>query len=115
MNPTAKHFARWATLGTLVLALAGCATHDRKQNNTLLGAGLGAATGAVLTEGNPLFTLGGAAAGGLLGNVLTSDDRSHNRYKNRGRGYTQTKHHPRKYGPPRHAKKRNASHKRRRR
>ncbi|HZH56056.1 MAG TPA: hypothetical protein VFD96_02645 [Burkholderiaceae bacterium] len=54
---------------------AGCATHDRRHNNTMVGAGLGAAAGAVVSQGNPWYTLGGAAAGGVLGNILTEDDR----------------------------------------
>lgn len=66
---------RIALAGLTVLALAGCATHhDRKANNTMIGAGLGAATGAVVSQGNPWYALGGAAAGGLLGNILTDDD-----------------------------------------
>lgn len=70
---------RIATVSLLVFALAGCATHyDRKASNTMLGAGLGAATGAVFSSGDPLFTLGGAAAGGILGNVLTEDRSSRN-------------------------------------
>lgn len=59
-----------------------------KTTNTLLGAGLGAAAGAVLSEGDPMLTLGGAAAGGVLGNVLTKD--SHRRYSHK-------KHSNRKY------------------
>ncbi len=69
---------RIATIGLLAFTLAGCATHyDRKTNNTLLGAGLGAATGAVFSGGDPLYTIGGAAAGGVLGNVLTEDRRDY--------------------------------------
>lgn len=76
-----------ALVGLTALALAGCATHhDRKANNTMIGAGLGAATGAVVSQGNPWYALGGAAAGGLLGNILTDDDdrRSRGWDKNRG-------------------------------
>ncbi len=76
-----RNCARIATIGLLAFALAGCATHDRKSNNTLLGAGLGAATGAVFSGGDPLYTVGGAAAGGLLGNILT-EDRSYRRSNN---------------------------------
>ncbi len=66
--------SRLAIIGLTALALAGCASHyDRKSTNTMLGAGLGAATGAVVSQGNPWLTLGGAAAGGVLGNVLTED------------------------------------------
>lgn len=80
-----RNCARIATIGLLAFALAGCATHDRRSNNTLLGAGLGAATGAVFSGGDPLYTIGGAAAGGLLGNVLT-EDRGSRRSNNWDRG-----------------------------
>lgn len=84
-----------ALIGLTTLALAGCATHyDRKTNNTMMGAGLGAAAGAVASQGNPWYALGGAAAGGLLGNILTDDDdrrsrrwdndRNHRRSHDRG-------------------------------
>ncbi|NYT79930.1 hypothetical protein H0A70_00220 [Alcaligenaceae bacterium] len=72
-------FGKIAVVGLTALSLAGCAAHyDRKSSNTMLGAGLGAATGAIVSRGDPWFTLGGAAAGGLLGNVLT-EDRDHRR------------------------------------
>lgn len=84
-----------ALVGLTALALAGCATHQsRKSSNTLMGAGLGAAAGAVVSQGDPWYALGGAAAGGLLGNVLTEDDRRRSnswnnnkrpRYESKGR------------------------------
>lgn len=74
MKISTRTLARLATTGLLVFALAGCATHSRKHNNTLIGAGLGAAGGAVLTQGDPLYTVGGAVAGGVLGNILTKDE-----------------------------------------
>lgn len=86
MNTRTRTIARLVTTGLIVFALAGCATHSRKHNNTLIGAGLGAATGAVLTQGDPLYTVGGAAAGGLLGNILTEDKSSY-RKSSRGRSH----------------------------
>lgn len=97
-------FARMATVSLLAFAMAGCASHyDRKTGNTMLGAGLGAATGAIFSGGDPLLTLGGAAAGGVLGNVLTEDRgsrnwdrgndrrsaRQHNRSRDNHRSYRQ--------------------------
>lgn len=78
---TSRHtFVRYAVCAVMAVVLAGPAiAADRKTTNTLLGAGLGAAAGAVLSEGDPMLTLGGAAAGGLLGNVLTEDRRHYNR------------------------------------
>lgn len=92
-----RTFTRFATIGLLAFTLAGCATHyDRKTNNTLMGAGLGAATGAVFSGGDPLYAIGGAAAGGLLGNILT-EDRSANRSRNwdRGRNYSPSRNYAR--------------------
>ncbi len=69
-----RRIGKLALIGVTALGIAGCASHyDRKSTNTMLGAGLGAATGAVVSQGDPWFTLGGAAAGGVLGNILTED------------------------------------------
>lgn len=87
MRSTPQTITRLATVSLVVFALAGCATHSRKNNNTLIGAGLGAAAGAVLTQGDPLYTVGGAAAGGLLGNILTEEKRSYRGSSNRGHGH----------------------------
>ncbi len=69
-----KVLTRCIVLGGFSLALASpvWAVSD-KTANTVIGAGLGAAVGAVLSEGDTGVTLGAAAAGGLLGNVLTSE------------------------------------------
>lgn len=105
MKPT-RSLIRYATIGTIVLAMAGCATHSRKENNTLLGAGLGAAAGAVLTDGDPLYTVGGAAAGGLLGNILTDDDRRYRGSKHRGRSHAAPGHNKNKWSGKRNSRNR---------
>lgn len=87
MRPHYRSLARIVMIGVTAFAIAGCATHSRKHNNTLIGAGLGAATGAVLTQGDPLYTLGGAAAGGVLGNILTEEKRSYRSRSDRGRSH----------------------------
>lgn len=87
MRTTTRNLARLATVSVMVLMLAGCATHNRKHNNTLIGAGLGGAAGAVLTGGDPIYTLGGAAAGGVLGNILTDDKPSSRNASKRGRNH----------------------------
>ncbi|MBY0474536.1 MAG: glycine zipper 2TM domain-containing protein [Nitrosomonas sp.] len=46
---------------------SGMSTRDR---NTVLGAGVGAVGGAVLTNGSTLGTVGGAAVGGVIGNQM---------------------------------------------
>lgn len=96
-----RNLVKLVVIGILAFAVAGCASaRDRKTDNTLIGAGLGAAAGAVISEGDPLYTIGGAAAGGLLGNILTEDRRSHRRNWDRG--------HRRHYSSPphRHVQKR---------
>ena len=51
----------------LLLTLGGCAGMNREQN-TAVGAGIGAVSGAVLTGGSAIGTVGGAAVGGVIGN-----------------------------------------------
>lgn len=115
MRSTTQTITRFATVGLVVLALTGCATHSRKHNNTLIGAGLGAATGAVLTQGDPLYTVGGAAAGGLLGNILTNDKRSYRSSSNRGRSHAAPGHNKNRWTNNRDGRRHSRSHNSRRR
>jgi len=78
-------------IGTVALAsllaigiAADAGASSKKTRNTLIGAGLGAAGGALLTHGDPWGALGGAAAGGLIGNVVTHDHDRHD-WNHRGR------------------------------
>ena len=52
----------------LLLTLGACSDMTRQQQNTAVGAGVGAAAGAVLTGGSVLGTGVGAAVGGVIGN-----------------------------------------------
>ncbi|MFC4819067.1 hypothetical protein [Dokdonella ginsengisoli] len=61
-----------AVLFALLMA-DGAVARDNKKRNTLIGVGLGAVGGALLTNGDVWGTVGGAAAGGVIGNVLTKD------------------------------------------
>ena len=54
----------------LASMLGGCADMTHRQQNTAIGAGVGAVTGSVLTGGDALGTLGGAALGGLIGHGM---------------------------------------------
>jgi osmotically inducible lipoprotein OsmB len=54
----------------MLLTTAGCADMTARQRNTAIGAGVGGLAGAALI-GGPGATLGGAALGGLVGNVTT--------------------------------------------
>jgi osmotically inducible lipoprotein OsmB len=54
----------------MLLGLTGCAGMSERDRNTAIGAGIGAVGGAVLTNGNALGTVGGAAVGGVIGNQI---------------------------------------------
>lgn len=54
----------------VALSLSACAGMSRQDQNTAVGAGVGAVGGAVLTGGSTVGTLGGAAIGGLIGNKI---------------------------------------------
>jgi len=66
-------------------ALSQSALADRKTDHTLIGAGIGALAGALLSNGDPMAALAGAAAGGVVGNVTTENDRRHDRGRNQYR------------------------------
>jgi osmotically inducible lipoprotein OsmB len=51
----------------LTLLLSGCAGMSVRDRNTAIGAGIGAVTGSVLTDGSALGTVGGAVVGGVIG------------------------------------------------
>jgi osmotically inducible lipoprotein OsmB len=52
----------------MLLGLSACGDMSRQQKNTAIGAGVGAAAGAVLTGGSVLGTGAGAVVGGVIGN-----------------------------------------------
>ena len=57
-------------IALLVLGLSGCSGMTTRDKNTAIGAGVGAAAGAVLTGGSGIGTVGGAAVGGIIGNQI---------------------------------------------
>ena len=65
-----KKIATSITTALLVLSLAGCSNLSSRDKNTIIGAGIGAAAGAVLTGGSGIGTAGGAAVGGIIGNQV---------------------------------------------
>ena len=54
----------------LAMSLSACGHWSKRDRNTALGAGAGAAGGAILTDGSTLGTLGGAAVGGIIGHQV---------------------------------------------
>ena len=53
----------------LLAGLTGCGSMSKQGRDTAIGAGLGAAAGAVVTN-TPLGTAGGAVAGGIIGHEI---------------------------------------------
>jgi len=62
---------------TMLALVSGCANMNHRQRNTAVGAGAGGVLGAVLTDGDPLATVGGAAVGGLIGYKTTGSSHHH--------------------------------------
>ncbi|MFT0546450.1 glycine zipper 2TM domain-containing protein [Allopusillimonas ginsengisoli] len=62
-----KRIASAAVIAVMMASLGACSGMSRQGKNTAIGAGVGAAGGAVLTGGSALGTLGGAAVGGIVG------------------------------------------------
>ena len=67
---TMKRFAVSTLAVAVLLGLGGCSGMSTRDQNTAIGAGIGAVGGAVLTGGSAIGTVGGAAVGGLIGNQL---------------------------------------------
>ena len=59
-----------AVAAALLVSLSACAGMSRQDQNTAVGAGIGAVGGAVLTGGSAVGTVGGAAVGGIIGHEI---------------------------------------------
>ena len=59
----------------VLLGLGGCGGMSTRDQDTAIGAGIGAVGGAVLTGGSTIGTIGGAAVGGLIGHEVGKTDR----------------------------------------
>jgi osmotically inducible lipoprotein OsmB len=55
------------------LSLGACSDMSRRDRDTAIGAGVGAAAGSVLSNGSAVGTIGGAAVGGVIGNQVGKD------------------------------------------
>jgi osmotically inducible lipoprotein OsmB len=67
---TTERFAISAVALAMLVGLGGCADMSRRDQNTAIGAGVGAVGGAVLTGGSAIGTVGGAAVGGVIGHEI---------------------------------------------
>ena len=54
----------------VLLGLGGCSGMSTRDQDTAIGAGVGAVGGAILTGGSAVGTVGGAAVGGVIGNQV---------------------------------------------
>lgn len=63
----------------LLALITGCADMNHRQRNTAVGATAGGVLGAVLTDGDPVATVGGAAVGGLIGYKTTPGPKKHHK------------------------------------
>lgn len=70
---TMKRFAVSTLAVAVLLGLGGCSGMSTRDQNTAIGAGIGAVGGAVLTGGSTVGTIGGAAVGGLIGNQVRTN------------------------------------------
>ena len=67
---TMQRFAISTVAAALVLGLGACSGMSRQDQNTAVGAGVGAVGGAILTGGSAIGTVGGAAVGGVIGHEV---------------------------------------------
>lgn len=65
-----QKFVGGALAATVLLGVVGCAGMSARDKNTLIGAGVGAVGGSVLTGGSAAGTVGGAAVGGYIGHEV---------------------------------------------
>jgi osmotically inducible lipoprotein OsmB len=59
----------------VLLGAGGCSGMSQRDQNTAVGAGVGAVGGSILTGGSAVGTIGGAAVGGVIGNQVETDKR----------------------------------------
>ena len=64
-----------AVAATVLFGLGGCGGMSTRDQDTVIGAGVGGVAGAVLTGGSAVGTVGGAAVGGVIGNQVGKDRR----------------------------------------
>lgn len=69
MNTT-KILVMPALLLAFSIGLTACSDMSRRDEHTAIGAGAGAAAGAILTGGSPVGVVGGAAVGGVIGHEV---------------------------------------------
>ena len=71
MRTMIKRYAIGTVVAVLALGLGACSGMSRQDQNTAVGAGVGAVGGAILTGGSAIGTVGGAAVGGVIGHEVS--------------------------------------------
>lgn len=73
--------AKWLAVAVAAVVLSGCSNLSQRDRNTVIGASIGAAAGSLLTNGDAVGTVGGAAVGGVIGNQIeTRRDRHYHHH-----------------------------------
>ncbi|MDD9338085.1 MAG: osmotically-inducible lipoprotein OsmB [Providencia heimbachae] len=67
MNTVTKRILSFFVVASVAISVSACTNMSKRDKNTTIGAGVGAVGGAILTDGSPLGTIGGAAVGGIIG------------------------------------------------
>ena len=70
---TMQRLAAVSLLAIGMVSLTACSGMSRRDKDTAIGAGVGAAAGSVLSNGSGVGTVGGAAVGGVIGNQVGKD------------------------------------------
>lgn len=100
-----SRLAQALLITVLAFGVGSTAVADDKTRNAVIGAGVGGVAGALLSDGDPLYTVGGAAAGGLIGHVVTDDDDDKKRrHWDNGRQHKHGYQHADYHGKSKHGK-----------
>ncbi len=67
---TFKHISIRSILILAILSLTACSGMSQQDKNTAIGAGIGGAAGAVITDGSTIGTVGGAVGGAVIGHEI---------------------------------------------
>ncbi len=70
---TNHRFNKIAVTTVVLISLSGCGGMSTRDKSTAIGAGVGAAAGAIVTGGGVIGTVGGAAVGAVIGNQIGKD------------------------------------------
>jgi osmotically inducible lipoprotein OsmB len=70
---TNHRFNMIAVTTVVLISLSGCGGMSARDKSTAIGAGVGAAAGAIVTGGGVIGTVGGAAVGAVIGNQIGKD------------------------------------------